>query len=164
MTEFIYNKGELLYEGKTKRVWQAIGYPDCAILENKPDTTAFNDPKYTKIIQGKDVACTTVASRIFELLNQAGIPTAFRQQLNATEMLVDNAEMVLLECIARRIAMGSYIARCPWEKKHPFKRFHRLATEYFLKTTKGKLIFKDQIVVDGLTTAEDDPLIINCLI
>ena len=161
MDKFICNRGELLYEGKTKRVWQAIGYPDCAILENKPDTTAFNDPKFTKKIEGKDIACTTVTSRIFELLQKVGIPVAFKEQISPTEMLVDKVEMVLLECIARRIAMGSYVARCPWEKKNPFKRFHRLATEYFLKTTKGKLVFRDQVVVDGLTPVEDDPIIIN---
>jgi len=158
---FIYNKGELLYEGKTKRIWQAIGYPDCAIMENKPDTTAFNNPEYTKIIQGKDVACTTVTSRIFELLQQIGIPVAFQQQLSATEMLVDRVDMVLLECIARRIAMGSYVKRQPWENKSPYQRFHRLVTEYFLKTTKGKLEFKGKIAVDGLATEEDDPIIIN---
>jgi phosphoribosylaminoimidazole-succinocarboxamide synthase len=165
MTEFIYNKGPLLYEGKTKKIWQATGYPDCVILENKPDTTAHNNPKYTKIIQGKDVACTTVTSRIFELLKQVDIPVAFRQQLNATEMLVDKVDMSLLECIARRIAVpeGSYAARCPWEAKRPPRRFHRLVTEYFLKTTKGKLIINGETVVEGLTTDEDDPIIINPL-
>lgn len=159
----IYNRGALIYDGKTKRVWQAIGYPDCAILENKPDTTAFNNPKFTKIIQGKDIACTTVTSRIFELFKQIGIPVAFREQLSPTEMLVDKVDMFFLECIARRIAVpsGSYSKRCPWEKKDPPRRFHRLVTEYFLKTTKGKLVINDEILVEGLSEEEDDPIIIN---
>jgi phosphoribosylaminoimidazole-succinocarboxamide synthase len=156
-------KGRLLYEGKTKKVYAVVGRPNLAILKNKPDTTAFNNPKFTKIIQGKDIACTTVASRIFELFRQVGIPVAFHEQLSPTEMLVDKVDMLFLECIARRIAVlsGSYSKRCPWEKKDPPRRFHRLVTEYFLKTTKGKLAVCGETLVEGLSEEEDDPIIVN---
>ena len=50
--------------------------------------------------------------------------------------------MIPLECIARREATGSYIKRFPHLKPQggcPAHRFHCLETEYFLKTSGGKI-------------------------
>ena len=69
--------------------------------------------------------------------------------------------MIPLEAIARRLAIGSFTDRMPWEKETPPRRFHRLLTEYFLKTSHGGLVIKGKKYVEGLTPETDDPFIIN---
>jgi phosphoribosylaminoimidazole carboxylase/phosphoribosylaminoimidazole-succinocarboxamide synthase len=73
-------------------------------------------------------------------LQQAGIPTAYVQQISDTEILAKKCYMIPLEVIIRRYAVGSYLDRMPQFKREgtPY-RFHRLKFELFLKTSKGIL-------------------------
>ncbi len=85
---------------------------------------------------------TQTTCNVFRLLKDAGIPVAFFKQLSTTEFIAEKCQMVPLEVIARRYAVGSYLKRFPnlatTSKKVPF-RFHSLVFELFLKTT-GKSI------------------------
>lgn len=157
----MYQKGNLIYEGKTKKIFEIQGVPDCVILENKDDTTAFNDPKFTKKIGSKGEYCTTVTCKVFELLEKAGLPVAYKEQISPVEFVAKKTKMIYLEAVARRLAIGSYVKRNPWEKREPALRFHRTKTEYFLKTTKGGLVIGDRVIIEGLDSEEDDPFIIN---
>ena len=56
---------------------------------------------------------TATTSAIFELLNEAGIPTVFKERLSDKEFLAKKCKMILLECIARRHAVGSFTKRFP---------------------------------------------------
>jgi len=67
----------------------------------------------------------------------------------------------MLEAVARRLGIGSYLKRFPWCGQKPPRRSHRLVTEYFLKTTKGKLVIGGKTILKGFTTEQDDPFIIN---
>jgi phosphoribosylaminoimidazole carboxylase / phosphoribosylaminoimidazole-succinocarboxamide synthase len=162
-----YEKADKLIEGKTKIIWSVQDNPDLIIIENKKDITAFDDPKFTKQFELKAQYATTTTCKVFELLQKAAIPVAYEQQLSPTEFTAPTCEMIPLEVVARRYAVGSYLKRKPEltqpEGKPPF-RFDDVYTEFFLKTTKGQLIGKDnKVLVSGLDAkkGEEDPLIAN---
>lgn len=153
-----------LNEGKTKIIWPVKGKQDLVIMENKTAITADNDPTKTKDIATKAISATSTTARVFELLNKAGVPTAYLSQISSTEILARNCEMIPLEVIIRRYAVGSYLKRKPEFKRPdgelPY-RFHSLCFEVFLKTTEGGLKVDDDVLIDGLTPQQDDPFIIN---
>jgi len=162
-----YEKAGKIIEGKTKIIWSVKDDTDLIIFENKKDITAFDDPKFTKQFELKAQYATTTTCKVFELLKKAGIPVAYEKQLSPTEFLVPSCVMIPLEVVARRYAVGSYLKRKPeltQPKGLPPFRFEDVYTEFFLKTTKGQLIGKNnKVLVDGLDAkkGEEDPLIAN---
>lgn len=162
-----YQKSTILTEGKTKTIWSVKDNPALIIVENKKDITAFDDPEFTQQFERKAQYATTTTCRVFELLKNEGIPVAYLKQLSATEFLAPKCEMIPLEVVARRYAVGSYLKRQPdfiQPEGQPPHRFEELYTEFFLKTTNGQLACKDgKISVSGLDAkkGEEDPLIAN---
>ncbi len=157
-------KDVLIAEGKTKRLFQVKNSDHLGIIESKPDITAFDDPSLTKQFIAKASYATSTTCRVFELLHEAGIPVAFQQQLSPTEFLVNRCDMIPLEVVARRLAVGSYLKRHPeLADIQPPHRFHRLVAEFFLKTTCGKLTRDGEILTEGLDPikGEEDPFIPN---
>lgn len=153
-------RGSLLTEGKTKRVFLTEGQDNMVICEYKDTITAHNDPSLTREFEGKGADSNTVNCRVFKLLNQVGIPTAFVEQLSPNEFLALKCRMVPLEVVARRYLVGSYLKRCPDIAKGT--RCPYLLIEFFLKTTAGKLVTEDsRVLLSGLTPEQDDPLIAN---
>jgi phosphoribosylaminoimidazole carboxylase/phosphoribosylaminoimidazole-succinocarboxamide synthase len=164
----IYEKGELLTEGKTKKIFGVVGNFGLVIVEHKNTITALDDPRRTKEFETKARYSTATTCRVFELLRNAEIPVAFQEQISPTEFLALNCKMIKLEVVARRFAVGSYLKRNPQLKQpdgQPPYRFHRLVAEFFLKTTGGKFLHstKGEILIEGLDPqkGEEDPLIIN---
>ncbi|MDD3711009.1 MAG: phosphoribosylaminoimidazolesuccinocarboxamide synthase [Patescibacteria group bacterium] len=157
-------KKELLVEGKTKKVWSCKDNPEMVVIENKSKITAFDDPLATREFETKAKCATNTTCRVFELLKSAGIPVAYEKQLSETDFLAPYCEMIPLEVIARRYAVGSYLKRFPnmsTDTNNP-DRFHSLKIELFLKTTKGELEISGEKVIEGLSPekGEEDPLII----
>ncbi len=153
-------------EGKTKKIWKVEGRAGEVIIEQKDAVTAFDDPSLTKQFAAKAVYSTTTTCRVFELLRKAGIPVAYKEQLSPTEFLAQKCAMIPLEVVVRRFGTGSFLKRHPeftsTEEQTP-SRFHQLLTEFFLKTTKGQLLVRGRVLVDGLDPekGEEDPLIMN---
>ncbi len=167
MTMGTHQKSAKIAEGKTKIIWAVKDNPDLIIIENKKDITAFDDPKFTKQFDLKAQYATTTTCTVFELLKKASIPVAYERKLSPTEFLAPRCEMIPLEVVARRYAVGSYLRRQPNFIKptgEPPFRFENLVVEFFLKTTKGRLIGKKgKILIEGLNPqqGEEDPLIAN---
>jgi phosphoribosylaminoimidazole carboxylase / phosphoribosylaminoimidazole-succinocarboxamide synthase len=161
-----YKTDELLHEGKTKRIFALAGDNDNVLIENKDDITKFDDSSLTESFNTKAVYATTTTCRVFELLKKAGIPVAYKEQVSPNQFVVDKCEMVPLEVVARRYAVGSFLKRHPELKKaadqQPY-RFHRLEGEFFLKTTGGKLEVNGKTIVDGFDAkaGTEDPFIGN---
>jgi phosphoribosylaminoimidazole carboxylase / phosphoribosylaminoimidazole-succinocarboxamide synthase len=159
-----YQKGDLITEGKTKKIWENKKDSKTVIVEYKDDITAFNDPKFTKKFKSKGKNSNLTTCRVFELLEKAGIPTHFVEQISETEFAAKPCQMILIEAVPRRYAFGSYLKRNPHlivpEGKPPIY-FRRLVNEYFLKTTKGGVIINGETLVEGLTSEQDDPVILN---
>jgi len=156
----------LLAEGKTKKIWTFPQRGDLVCIENRPQITAFDDPKFTREFAKKAEYATTTTCRVFELLKAAGIPVAYEEQFSSVAFLAPRCEMIPLEIVARRYAVGSYLSRNPQLRgieSDPPHRFHRLVAEFFLKTTKGKLVDQGgQLLTEGLDPkkGEEDPFIL----
>ena len=101
--------GEKLYEGKAKILY-ATEDPTLIVQYFKDDATAFNAQKRGTII-GKGVVNNQISARLFELLEQAGVPTHFVRQLSDREMLVKRLQIIPLEVTIRNIVAGG-MARC----------------------------------------------------
>lgn len=162
-----YKKSKKLNEGKTKIIWGIKDQADLVIVENKNDITAWDDPSYTKKFATKAENATTVTSRVFELLRKSDISVAYQKQISPVEFLAANCNMISIEAVARRYAVGGFLKRhpelAPEEKQLPY-RFHRLVTEFFLKTKNGGFIgLKGKKVISGLDVkkSEEDPFILN---
>ncbi len=163
-------RGELIIEGKTKKIFAVEGNDSQAIIEYKNAITAFDDPNYTKEFDTKAKYSCTTTCRVFEMLREAGIPVAYERQISTTEFLAPRCTMIPLEVVARRYAVGSYLKRHPELKREDKKdlsaraephRFDELKVEFFLKTGGGMLKIANKVVVDGLDpkAGEEDPFI-----
>lgn len=168
-----YKKGKLVAEGKTKKIWENKNDRKTVIVEYKDDITAFNDPKFTKKFKSKGKSSNHTTCRVFELLNTAGIPTHYIKQISETEFAAKPCKMILTEAVSRRYAFGSYLKRnpqfavpegepaSPTSLGGPPVYFRKLINELFIKSTKGKLVIDGETLVKGLTTEQDDPLILD---
>ena len=102
-------KGEQLYEGKAKKVF-ATSDPDVVLVSYKDDATAFNGLK-KGTIAGKGVVNNRMSNHMFRMLEKAGVPTHYIEELGDRETLVKKVEIVPLEVIIRNIAAGSMYKR-----------------------------------------------------
>ena len=98
-----------LYEGKAKKVF-ATADENLCIVSYKDDATAFNGEKKGTIL-GKGVINNRLTNRLMSLLEQAGIPTHFVEELSDRETLVKKVSIVPLEVIIRNISAGSFAKR-----------------------------------------------------
>jgi phosphoribosylaminoimidazole-succinocarboxamide synthase len=103
------DRGELLYEGKAKRVYRTND-PVLLIQHFKDDATAFNAQK-RGTIAGKGVVNNRVSAVLFEVLEQAGVPTHFVRLLSDRDMLVRACEIVKIEVVVRNVVAGSLATR-----------------------------------------------------
>jgi phosphoribosylaminoimidazole-succinocarboxamide synthase len=107
-------KGELIYEGKAKRVY-ATSDPNYVIQYFKDDATAFNAKK-RGTIASKGILNNAISEIFFQLLAAHGVPTHFVERLNDREMLVKRLEIVPVETVVRNIVAGSLAKRLGLEE------------------------------------------------
>jgi len=164
-------KGKIIAAGKTKVLYEVVGDPKDVIILNKDEITKNDDKSLTKTMASKAEYATATTSMVFQLLKEAGLPVAFEKQLSKTEFLAPKCEMIALEVIARRYAVGSYLKRFPnfavSDGQAPH-RFDELVFEVFFKTSDGKFSndsgFSVQTPNDVLLDIDkpvDDPFIAN---
>ena len=108
------NQTELMYEGKAKKVY-ATDDPKFVIVDYKDDATAFNGLK-KGTIAGKGIVNNKMSNHMFELLEKAGIPTHFAEELSDRRTLVKRVEIVPVEVIVRNVAAGSLAKRLGMEE------------------------------------------------
>lgn len=96
---------ELLYEGKAKKVY-ATTDPRVVIVDFKDDATAFNGEKKGQIA-GKGEVNAAITTRLMTYLEAHGIPTHFREQIDARRLVVSHLQMVPLEVVVRNRVAGS---------------------------------------------------------
>ena len=103
------NKGELLYEGKAKKVYKTDD-PELLIVSYKDDATAFNGQK-RGTIRGKGVINNRMSNLLMKRLGEKGIPTHLVEELSERDTLVKRVSIVPLEVIVRNISAGSFSKR-----------------------------------------------------
>lgn len=97
-------KLRLIYEGKAKKVFNTED--ECLyIQEFKDDATAFDATKRGSI-KDKGIVNNKISSKMFNLLEENGIPTHFVEMLNDRDMLIKKVEIVPLEVTIRNIVAG----------------------------------------------------------
>ena len=102
-------KGDMIYEGKAKKVY-ATDDPALCIVYYKDDATAFNGLK-KGTVHGKGIINNRLSNRLMQLLEKEGIPTHFAKELSERETLVKRVSIVPLEVIVRNISAGSFSKR-----------------------------------------------------
>ncbi len=128
---FAYPNGELLAEGKTKRVFAVKGRPGLGVLAAKDDITAGDGAKHD-ILSGKAALATRTTSNVFRLLSACGLPVAYILQRDPTSFVAHLCDMLPYEVVVRREAHGSFLKRHPHISKGHL--FPRLVVEFYLKT------------------------------
>ncbi|GEA14018.1 phosphoribosylaminoimidazole-succinocarboxamide synthase [Moorella sp. E308F] len=113
-------KGELLYEGKAKRVYRT-GDPDQYLVEFKDDATAFDGLKKGTIARKGEINAR-LSALFFQMLSRRGIPTHFIEQTGPRELLVRAVDIIPVEVVARNIAAGSLAKRLGLAEGTPLKR------------------------------------------
>lgn len=145
-------RGEMLYEGKAKRVFRTDA-PDRYIVEFKDDATAF-DGKKRGTISDKGVLNNRISAYFFRLLEGAGIPSHYVDVLGDREMLVEAVEIIAIEVVARNIAAGSLAKRTGLPEGTPLSQ---PVVEYYYKRDDlgDPMINCSHVVALGLATAEE---------
>lgn len=108
------NKGQLLYEGKAKRLYTTED-EQVLFVEYKDSATAFNGEKKEEIA-GKGVLNNRITTLIFEKLQANGIASHFVKRLSETEQLVRKVEIIPIEVVVRNVAAGSLAKRIGYEE------------------------------------------------
>ncbi len=146
------NKGQLLYEGKAKRLY-ATEDSNILFVEYKDSATAFNGEKKEEIA-GKGVLNNRITTLIFEKLKSNGIASHFVKRISDHEQLVRKVEIIPIELVVRNIAAGSLANRLGLEEGTPLKR---PIVEYYYKNDDlgDPHISTEHIDVLGIATPEE---------
>jgi phosphoribosylaminoimidazole-succinocarboxamide synthase len=153
------NKGEMLYEGKAKRVY-ATEDPELLIVSYKDDATAFNGLK-KGTITGKGVINNQMSNALMRLLEKKGIPTHFVEELSERETLVKKVQIVPLEVIVRNIAAGSFSKHYGIEEGTLLKA-PTIEFSYKNDDLGDPLINEYHVIALGLATKEEIETIKTC--
>ena len=108
---------ELLYAGKAKSVYQTDA-PAELVVVFRDDITAFDGGK-KDVLSRKGEYNARVSARLFEILEEAGVPTHFLRLEGPARMRVRRLAMVPLEVIVRNRAAGSLVRNYPFEAGQP---------------------------------------------
>ncbi len=145
-------KGQLLYEGKAKRLY-ATDEQGILWVEYKDSATAFNGEKKAEIA-GKGTLNNKITSLLFEKLQTAGIASHFVKQLSDHEQLVRQVSIIPIEVVVRNVVAGSMAKRLGLEEgtvlQQPIVEF------YYKDDALGDpLITEDHIELLGLATPQE---------
>ncbi len=142
---------ELLYEGKTKKVYdRGDGY---VVMEFKDVATAFNALKKQEV-EGKGSLNLRFTVFFFRLLEKHGIGSHFVEQLSENSMLCRKLEIIPVEVVVRNIATGSILKRLPIKEG---TSFNPPLVELFYKSDEygDPLICREHVKLLGFASDEE---------
>ena len=141
----------MIYEGKAKKIF-ATDKPDQIVQYFKDDATAFNAQKRGTILE-KGVINNKVSERLFQLVEQAGVPTHFVQRLSDREMLTKKVTIVPVEVVVRNVVAGSLAKRLGLREGEPIEP--AIVEWYYKNDALGDpLIADDHVRLMKLATPE----------
>lgn len=145
-------KGQLLYEGKAKRLYETE-QEDILFVEYKNSATAFNGEKKAEI-NGKGILNNRISAIIFEKLETNGIDSHFVRRISDHEQLVRKVDIIPIEVVVRNIAAGSLAKRLGVEEGTPLKR---TIVEFYYKDDElgDPIINNDHIDILGIASKEE---------
>ncbi|XP_071563249.1 bifunctional phosphoribosylaminoimidazole carboxylase/phosphoribosylaminoimidazole succinocarboxamide synthetase [Temnothorax nylanderi] len=107
-----YKLGKVINEGKTKKVYELLNDATLCLLESKDRITAGDGVK-SHALEGKAIISTSTTVKVFGLLNQAGIKTAYVKSAGPKSFIAKKCDMIPIEWVTRRQATGSFLKRHP---------------------------------------------------
>ena len=110
---------EPLYEGKAKRMWKTDD-PNVLRMEFKDDATAFNALKKAQF-ENKGKLNKAITLLMYRMLEDKGVPTHLVADIDETNLLVKNVDILQVEVIVRNVATGSFVKRIGVEDGMRFK-------------------------------------------
>jgi phosphoribosylaminoimidazole-succinocarboxamide synthase len=143
-------RGELLHEGKAKKVFKTDN-PDLYIQEFKDSATAFDGTK-KGTISGKGSVNCLVSAKLFKMLEDWGVKTHFVNCINNNEMVILPVKIILIEVVVRNIAAGSLVRRLGFTEG---QKLEPPIIEFYLKNDElhDPLICDDHIFAMKLADA-----------
>jgi len=151
------NKGAEVGRGKTKVLYQDPKQAEQLVVVSQDSITAGDGAK-RDVIEGKGRLAALTTSRIFRLLNEAGLPTHYLgggEDDDGNEMLVRRCQMIPIEVVVRGVAAGSYLKRNPGVASGTV--FAPRLVEYFFKddARHDPQYTAEQIVHERIASAEE---------
>ncbi|MFD2445173.1 phosphoribosylaminoimidazolesuccinocarboxamide synthase [Bacillus sp. CGMCC 1.16607] len=144
-------KGQLLYEGKAKKIY-ATNEENLVWVQYKDSATAFNGEKKAEIT-GKGRLNNEITSLLFSKLHESGIESHFVKKISETEQLVKKVEIIPLETVVRNVAAGSLANRTGLPEGQKLRQ--TLVEFYFKNDALGDPLFtEDHILELQLATKE----------
>ena len=110
-------KGNLLYEGKAKTVFETDNSNELLVYF-KDDATALNGEKHG-VIEGKGIINNKLSEFFFKQLKDRGVKSHYVEKVGEREMLVKKLDMIKLEVVVRNIVAGSLVKRLGLEEGTP---------------------------------------------
>lgn len=170
-------KGELLYTGSVKKVYQAYGFPELAVFEFSDRISVF-DKRIPSEVPFKGAVICGLSSFWFKKCAAAGIKTHFIEQISPTEMLVERVEverdyslitptrsplLVPCEFISRHYAAGSFLDRNKDVKPGSRFLFPYCETSTKVEKTDRLITREEALAITKLTETELEHIWSVCL-
>ena len=127
-----YQKGNLIYEGKAKRIFEVQSHPELIWQEFKNSLTAFNGVKKAELDE-KGQLNRDICTAIFAYLKKNGIRSHWVKSPGDHDMVTEKLKMIPLEVVVRNKAAGSLVKRLGLAEKTAITP---AITEFFYKDDK----------------------------
>lgn len=115
-----YRRGEMIYEGKAKRLFSVEGHADLVLQEFKDSLTAFNALKKGSF-ENKGKINRDITSLVFRFLDKRGIRSHRVADLGETEIVTRRLNMIKVEVVVRNVLAGSTAKKFAIEEGTPLK-------------------------------------------
>lgn len=146
-------KGELLYEGKAKRIYSIPGNPHEVLVEFKNSLTAFNALKKGEL-EGKGQINREIASLIFRYLKEKGVRSHWISDAGPNEMIVEKVNIIPLEVVVRNILAGSTAKKLGIEEG---KKLQKPLLEFYFKNDElqDPFLSDDQVLMLEISNEQE---------
>ncbi|MCG7847572.1 MAG: phosphoribosylaminoimidazolesuccinocarboxamide synthase [ANME-2 cluster archaeon] len=145
-------KTDELYSGKAKTIYHTED-PNLLIMDFRDSLTAFDGEKKSEVPK-KGYYNAQISKKLFELLEEKGIKTHYREMVAGNEMLVDTVNIILVEVIVRNIAAGSMTRKYPFEEGQVLDE-PVIVMDYKDDSRHDPMLNEDIAVALGLATREE---------
>ena len=117
----MHKQGQLLYEGKAKKIFAVDGSEELIWQEFKDSFTAFNGEK-KETMAGKGKLNRAIASLIFQKLHKSDVASHWISDEGDIHMVTKKLEMIDLEVVVRNTLAGSTAKKLGFEEGTSLER------------------------------------------
>lgn len=146
-------KGQLLYEGKAKKIYSIPGKPHEVRVEFKNSLTAFNALKKGEF-EGKGHINCEIATLIFKHLKKNGVSSHWIENPSPSEMIVEKVNIIPLEVVVRNTLAGSTAKKLGIEEG---KKLRKPLVEFYYKDDAlgDPFMSDDQILMMEISSEQE---------